>query len=286
MIENSKNNMMVSWINKFKSFCIRIVSKLMRTKKQKVNYWKSLYINFCFLPFRDAIKMPILVYGECTLFAKDGQITFKVPIHKGILKIGLTDPVRSYYSKSFLSINGELVVGNNVTLRRGINLEIKKNGVLELENNVFISDNCTIIVAQNTCIKRATRVGNNTTFMDTDFHYIVNVKSRIVKPSEGKILIHENCWIGGNCIIKKNTILPRGTILAGPYSMVSKDYAKIIPEFSIIGGSPAKLLVENMRRINNDDTTSMLFEYFSHTSEPYKFDEKTDMEKICMPYNN
>lgn len=283
MIEDSKKNITVSRINKFQSICIRIVSKLIGTKRQKVNYFKSLYVNFCFFPFKDAIKMPILIYGECTLYAKGGQIKFTVPIHRGVLKIGLTDPVRSYYSKSFLSINGDLVVGNNVILRRGINLEIIKNAVLELEDNVSIGHNCTLIVYKNICIKRATSVGNNTTFMDTDFHYIVNMQSKTVKSFRGNIEINENCWIGGNCIIKKNTILPRGTILAGPFSMVSKDYTKIVPEFSIIAGCPAKLVVENMRRINNDDTTSMLYEYFSHTSEPYKFDEKTDMEKICMP---
>ena len=280
---NKLKIIMVQNKNLFQSLCIHIVQKLKRRNIHKLNYFQSLYVNLCFLPFKDAIKMPILIYGKCTFYALSGNVKFKVPIKRGMLKIGANDPVRSYYSKSFLSVNGEFVVGNNVTLRRGINLEIKKNAVLELEDNVSIGHNCTIIVAKNVCIKQATSIGNNTTIMDTDFHYIINVKSRNVKPSEGKILIHENCWIGGNCIIKKNTILPKGTILAGPYSMVSKDYTKIIPEFSIIAGSPAKLLVEDMRRINNNETDAILADYFSNTSEPYQFDANIDMEKICMP---
>lgn len=285
MIDKFKQNKTERNKNCFQSLCMHIVAKLKRKNIHKVNYFKSLYVNLCFLPFKDAIKMPILIYGKCTLYDLSGNVKFKVPIQKGLIKIGITDPVRSYHSNSFLSINGNLIVGNNVTLRRGINLSIMKNSTLELEDNVYIGDNCTIIVAKSICIKQATRVGNNTTFMDTDFHYLLNLESKTVKPCEANILINENCWIGGNCIIKKSTILPRGTILAGPYSMVSKDYTKIIPEFSIIAGSPAKLLVENMRRINNDDTSLMLFEYFTQTSIPYKFEENVDIDNICLPNN-
>ena len=52
------------------------------------------------------------------------------------------------------------------------------------------------------------------------------------------------------CIIQKNTKTPDNTIISGK-SLLNKDYR--VPEFSIIGGMPAKLLKTGYYRdLNND----------------------------------
>lgn len=253
--------------------------------KPYLNFYKTFYINFILLKWKDAIKWPILIYGPCRIQDLSGKIKFSSPIKRGQLIIGKSDPVRSFHSKSFISIKGNLSIGEKIVLRKGINLYIAKNGFLSIEDHVYIGDNNTIIVYGNTLIGKATRVGNNTTFMDTDFHYIINTETRTVHPNIGSIAIGQNCWIGGNCIIKKNAKLPTGTILAGPFSMVGKSYINKIPEYSIIGGSPAKLLVEHQRRINNSSMETMLSKHFSQTNELYHFDFNIDLDEICMPYS-
>ncbi len=251
--------------------------------RQHINWPKTVFANFMLLDFCDAIKFPILIYGSCRLYRLSGNVRFTEPVRKGMLKIGLSDPVRSFYNKSYIEINGILICGRDVVLRKGICMQIAPMGTVELESYVYIGDNNTIISKRNIKIGYATRVGNNTTFMDTDFHYIVNTRTGNVKSAEGIINIGENNWIGGNCIIKKGSQTPKGTILAGPYSMISKNYNDKIPEFSIIAGSPAKLLVENMRRINNDKYQTKMAEHFQKTQEPYTFSDCCDFDEICLP---
>lgn len=252
-------------------------------KENKVNFIATFIVNFIFLPIKAALKFPILIYGPCRLKNLSGQIEFEKTIKKGMLKIGISDPVRSWNSKSFISITGKLMVGTNVVLRRGVNLSIASNATLKLDSNVYIGDNNTIICKKDIWIKEAVRIGNNTTIMDSDFHYVVNVVSREIKPADSPIVIGENSWIGGWCTIKKGTQIPKGTIVAGPHSMLGKNYIGKIPEFSLIAGSPAKLLVEGVRRVNNKYSENELIKHFAKTSSNYVLPDNVDLDEFCMP---
>lgn len=252
-------------------------------QKNRINWFKTLYINLCLVEIKHAFKFPILVYGNCTLYNCKGKVCFKTDVRRGLLNIGLTDPVRSFNSKSFLDINGNLIIGKNVTLRRGINLQILHGAKVVLNDFTYIGDNCTIIARKNIQIGYGTRVGNNTTFMDTDFHFIINTATKEVKNNVKEIEIGDYNWIGGNCIIKKGTKTPKGTILAGPFSMIGKDYTERIPEYSIIAGSPAKLLCSNFRRINNDVVEREMWREFEKGIEVFRFNNNTSIDDICLP---
>lgn len=253
-----------------------------RKEFNKINWLKTLEINFFLLPFTIAIKLPILVYGKCELGMLNGKVNFSTTPYKGMLKIGITDPFRSVESTSFVHIQGTIEVGEQVVLRRGIHMHIV--GMLRLEDHVYIGDNNSIYASKCIIIKKGTRVGNNTSFIDTDFHYIINTQNNTVKDNTLPVEIGEQNWIGGNCIIKKGTKTPRGTIIAGPYSMTSKDYTIVINEYSLIAGSPAKLLIENVRRINNTESEKALYEHFKKTTEQYILAQDA-MESFCLPTN-
>lgn len=53
----------------------------------------------------------------------------------------------------------------------------------------------------------------------------------------GKVVIGRDCWIGANCIILPGVTIGEGSVIAAG-SVVTKD----IPEYSIVGGVPAKLI--------------------------------------------
>lgn len=253
-----------------------------RKEFNKINWLKTLEINFFLLPINIAIKLPILIYGKCELGVLSGEVKFSTAPYKGMVKIGITDPFRSVESTSFVHIQGTLEVGEQVVLRRGIHMHIV--GLLRLEDHVYIGDNNSICASKCIVIKKGTRVGNNTSFIDTDFHFIANTQNRSVKNNSLPVEIGEQNWIGGNCIIKKGTKTPKGTIIAGPYSMTSKDYTSVINEYSLIAGSPAKMLIENVRRINNTESEKVLYEHFKKTMEQYIVPQD-DMETFCLPTN-
>ncbi|MFR9502506.1 MAG: acyltransferase [Rikenellaceae bacterium] len=262
----------------------KIVGKLIAWDlRNKINISKTILANFAFLPYSQAIKLPILIYGPCKFGGLKGKIEFDEPIKRGLLTIGLSDPVRSQFSKSYISINGTLKVEGNLTLRRGINMSIANNSTFVVGNNVFISDNCTIISFEKITIGKGTVVGNNTVVMDSDFHSIINTNNGCVNPSKKSIVIGENNWLGGWCTVKKGTVTPKGTIIAGPYSMVSKDYTDKIPEYSLIAGSPAKLLVSGMRLVNNSESEKMLGNHFAQSASSFQLDDLSKLDKFCSP---
>lgn len=250
--------------------------------QDRVNIVKTIVINFMLLPLEQAIHFPILIYGPCKLGMLTGKIILLSPVKNGLLKIGTSDSFRSFHSKSYVEIKGTIKVGERVVLRRGINLRIESRGCLLLEDDVYIGDNNTINSFEYIKFGHATRVGNNSVFMDTDFHYIINTKTRQIKKNQKPIIIGENCWIGGWCTIKKGTQLPNGTIVAGPYSMTGKDYTNKISERSLIAGSPAKVIIENVRRINNSQSEAFLKRYLLK-NENYILSNDEDINIFCMP---
>lgn len=259
------------------SFYARLVNR------NKLNVFKTLVINLVMFPFKEAIKFPILIYGTCKLYELSGKIVFLQPIKRGILRIGLTDPVRSFYSKSFISISGDLEVGNNVILRKGINLQISKNALVHLDDDVSIGNNTTIISFKKICIGKGTSIGNNCLLMDSDFHYIINIKTREVKPNKKEIHIGEFNWIGGWCTIKKGTCTPKGTIVAGPYSMVDKNHIGKIPDFCIIAGSPARLISEGVRRIKNSKSDNIIYNHYIKEVGNYILPIDESIDNFCNP---
>ncbi len=260
-----------------------IAKLIIKYHKDRVNIIKTIFANFYFLSFHEAIKFPILIYGPCRIQGY-GKIKLIGDIYRGMLKIGLSDPSRSCFDKTFLQIQGELICGKEVVIRRGGKIKVIFQSKLILDDYVYIGDNNTLISRREIHIGKATRIGNNTTFMDYDFHYLVNIATKSVRDYCDIIEIGENNWIGGWCTVKKGTKTPRGTILAGPYSMISKNYIGKIPEYSIIGGTPAKLIVEGMRRINNNSTQKMLSSYFKENTAVYQFPESVNLDHLCLPY--
>jgi acetyltransferase-like isoleucine patch superfamily enzyme len=262
----------------------KILNKFfVRSFKNRINIFKTLLINFMLFPIDKAIYFPIYIYGKCKFQILDGTVELTGQIKKGMLKIGISDPSRSAFSKSYLSISGKLILGDNVVLRRGIHLNIEKNGLLILGDDVYIGDNCSITSKCQIQIREKTRIGNNTIFLDTDFHYMIDKVTCEIKNNAGPIDIGIGNWIGSHCVIKKNTVTPNYTIVAGPFSMLSKDYKKTIPEYTCIGGSPAKLISEGLRRINNEESEQILYAHFLTTHNPFVFDNSNSFEIFCSP---
>ena len=252
------------------------------TTFDRLNWTKTCIVNFLMFPFSKAIKFPVLIYGPCKLSSLKGKILIDDNyFKKGVLKIGMSEAVRSLHSKTFIRIDGNLVVHGEVGLRRGLRLQIDYGAVFELDDKAYLGDNNTFLVYHHVTIGKGVRMANNNLIMDTDFHYLINVNNGEVRPDTKPIVIGDNCWIGGNNVIKKGAVLPNGTVLAGPFSMVSKNYSKIIPEYSIIGGSPAKLIASGFRRVNNAESQVMLDKYYAENSEVFVFNG--DVEDFCNP---
>ena len=81
--------------------------------------------------------------------------------------------------------------------------------------------------------------------MDTDFHKIYSIDSSEQLTEDDEIIIGDKCWIGCSTLILKGALLPNNTILAA-YSIVANNKKSSIVSNSILGGSPLKVLKENV----------------------------------------
>ena len=83
------------------------------------NIIKTLYLNFKKLPFNQAIKLPIWIYGKITFRSLRGDIVIDSDrIYSGMIKIGKRDYyVNTGIPQTILTLNGILKFNGNVNFQ-------------------------------------------------------------------------------------------------------------------------------------------------------------------------
>lgn len=103
---------------------------------------------------------------------------------------------------------------------------------------------------------------------DTNYHYVANMRTRIMNNHKKAIRIGHDCWIGNSTTIMGGTVLPDGTIIASN-SLCNKSYDEI-PKFSIIAGVPAKYISTDLHRIDDVNMVIRANRHYRQTDEPYQ----------------
>ena len=102
------------------------------------------------------------------------------------------------------------------------------------------------VCANNITIGENVTVSWNVIIMDTDWHQTMNVNTGLKNIVSRPVRISSNNWIGFNCIILKGTETNDYCIVSSN-SLLNRKYNNL-PVNSIIAGSPAILVKENIRR--------------------------------------
>lgn len=204
---------------------------------------KTIYVNFKFLKFRDAVKFPILISHRTWLSELKGTIIINAPIRTGMIKIGLGD-VRIFDRHKQRSII-QIREGGNIVFNGSAN--IGHGSKICVSGDLIIGDNFTITAESSIICDKKVEIKDNCVFswdvliMDTDAHRIMDENGQITNPDK-EIVIGNNVWIGCRVTVLKGSIIGDGNILA-TNSCVSKN---LEGENQIIGGNPARILKENV----------------------------------------
>jgi acetyltransferase-like isoleucine patch superfamily enzyme len=102
-------------------------------------------------------------------------------------------------------------IGKFVFIRKNASLRIDYNGVLDLGNNVFINDNCTINCVNRITIGKNTKIAPNVCINDHDHNYKKNNSDHLIR---GEVTIGENVWIGSNVVILRDTKIGDNVVVA------------------------------------------------------------------------
>jgi len=153
-----------------------------------------------------------------------------------IRKIGFP----SYIGKTVFIHGGKgIFIGNKVRIFPGLRCETHDSGKIIIEDDVSIGQNLHIISSSETLIigKHSTLSGN--VFITNMDHEYKKIGKHILeqKYQVKTTMIGENCFIGYGAVIQAGTILGKQCII-GSNSVVRG----IFPDYSVIVGSPAKII--------------------------------------------
>ena len=203
---------------------------------------KTIYFNFRCLPIKDAIKLPILISPHVCLMDTSGTVKITTPIRFGMVKIGfgevgIFDPK---YSRSIWQVSGNVTFHGTANLGHGSKISVGKTATLYFGDNFVISAESAIVCQKKISFGDDVLLSWDILIMDTDFHRIEKNGLETNLPKE--ISIGNHVWIACRCTILKGSSIPDGSIIAAR-SLVTKNFST---SKSIIGGSPAKIICEDI----------------------------------------
>ncbi|WP_289760063.1 acyltransferase [Muribaculum intestinale] len=244
------------------------------------NPFATFWLNIRCLSVKQAIHFPIWVYGRPRFYSLSGKIIIEKNLKTGMIKF---NQVRSgspclQNLQSELGILGKIVFSGKCIIGTGSRIFVDWNATLWLGNNIKITDMVNIGCLKSITIGSMSRITHRCQIMDSNYHYIANFNKKIVPQQTKPIIIGNGCWIGNTTTITSGAKLPNYTIV-GSNSLVNKSINEV-PESSIVGGIPAKLISSGYRKIENLDLERTIREYYAKSPDiTFEMPEDIDMEQ-------
>lgn len=204
------------------------------------NLPKTIFFNFHYLPFSQAIFLPIWL-NRVKLLKMNGKLIIDNPnIRPGMVRLGiksnfLYDTNRSWLiweHRGVCCIKGSCNIGHNSAISTG------KNGYLEFGENFSAPTTIKIACWKSIVFGENVRVAWEVIILDTDFHETVNIETGERSIPSKEIRIGKNNWVGIRTLVLKGAVTPNFCVI-GANSILNKKYD--FPEYSIIAGNPIKL---------------------------------------------
>ena len=193
----------------------------------------------------------------------------KLPIHRPFIyrtllrmagvKVGKNVEFLGRIQLKLRSNPQNIIIGDNVVLGKNVDLRIRENGKIILNERVYLDDNVRIVAARDGKVEIdvGTELGANTIINSGGETTIgkfcmvagnvqihsqnhANSKKKYIKEQlyeYGKVTIGSDVWIGSFSSVVVNTTIGEGAVI-GANSMVRGER----PAFAICVGSPAKVI--------------------------------------------
>lgn len=230
---------------------MNILRKILNNRSVFRYLLHSIYFNLHYLPFKQAIRLPILFYKPHFLSMK-GKIVLDCDcIRTGMVRLGFR--TCSVYPNTGLTwenlggtivFQGRCVIGNDSFLSFGA------------KTNVVFGDDFRNISALKLISYRGIKFGKKTSMgwgsliMDTNFHPLYDMTRKVYKKASGIIEIGDYNWFGAQCKIMHSVRTPERCIF-GMNTVVTRNC--VMKSFCVMGGEPVRILTENVMRDYDND---------------------------------
>lgn len=240
------------------------------------NILRTILFNLRAFGIRKAMKMPVYVYGPIKVYNM-GAIDIKCPIKRGMIKLGMN------YDNTALPYTiwnnmGTIEVGGPLWIHHGCRLQ--NRGVVTFEGGDIISHECTMDIYESLRLGKHVSIGYRSEMTDSDVHYLVDIESRRINKNTKPIVIGSNNWFGSHTFVKKGTVTPDFTIVASPNAVLLKNYVGEIEPYSILAGSPARVIGKGKRRLFNYQKETLIREKINRDGFII-LPEDTNIDEFC-----
>lgn len=211
---------------------MRFIEKVWRKRWILRSLLFSIYFNFHYLPFMQAVKLPILLYRP-KLFKLKGKIIIdSLNVRFGMIQLG--NYLVSIYPNSgivyenhggTIIFKGSCVIGNNPAISVG-----EKARVI-IGDKFSATTTFKLVSYYKICFNDFVSIGWDCLFMDTDFHKMTKIDGGYTK-GYGEIIIGKNNWFGSKCCILKRTVTPDFCTISA-MSVLNRIYD--FPLYTVIG---------------------------------------------------
>ena len=102
---------------------------------------KAIYFNFHYLPFHQAIKMPILFLSKVKLAHTQGTVQLFGRVRPGMVFIGGNGNVLYQQATNccvWANYGGKCIFGSKISFCDGVALEIGQHGTLTFNDNIYL----------------------------------------------------------------------------------------------------------------------------------------------------
>lgn len=211
----------------------------------------SVYFCLKYLPFRQAIKLPILVYKPHFLKLKGTVVIENENIRFGMVKLGfLTSAI---YPNTGITIKheGKLIFKGKCHIGNDCYVVCGKQGRIEFGSDFSVTAGLKLVSKCGITFGKETSIGWGCIVMDTNSHPLYDMEKKKFKKAFGKIYIGDNNWFATQCVIMPSVQTPERCIF-GARTLVTRG-AKYEP-YCVHGGSPVRVLSRNVMRIIGQDS--------------------------------
>ena len=186
----------------------RIVKTLWLMKWMFRSLFSSIFFNFHYLPFRQAIKLPILLYKPRFIKIK-GKIQITGPVTFGMIQLGkFSANINPNNGISFENLGGTITFEGRCLIGNSAYLVVGPKGNLTIGNGFRNTTGIRIICYKSIVFGQYVSIGWNSILMDTNFHPLIDKRDNTCKKASGPIEIGSYNWLGTECLVMHSTKTP------------------------------------------------------------------------------
>ena len=211
----------------------------------KVSWIATLYFNFHYLPFKQAIKLPILLYKAKLLKCLGEVIIESDVLRTGMIQMG-DYGVSLYPNKGIVWENhgGKAIFRGRCDIGNASAISIGPAGYCVFGSNFKATTSLKLTCYCQVEFGEKVLIAWDVIVMDSSFHRLKDRNGNFKSKGYAPIIIGNSNWITARCMILSGTKTP-DYCTVGATSVLSKDYSDF-PTHILLAGNPIEIKAKDV----------------------------------------